>query len=295
MKEKLLRSLVREELKRLIEFAPGKFTTDKFTDAEIKNKVISHNEVSNALDAAMAGKHASGRPFSSRFKQIVNEAIGNENYAEALEYLNKHRAVRKQDIVPSYDFDELKKFVPNVGQIHKDLLTSIMLFTGGNVASVRNPELFDQSKSKSLKFDVDREFVPQKSDYELANKVMKTLAISKNYYSDKPIYRGVSIKKEIAEAFDYGIEFNNWEISSFSLSRDVAEGFFPSQREIHANNHVKVILQILKPSFGSHIYNFSRFYGELEVVLGKKLKIEKFSKKGNSDLDPYYVVDCVIV
>jgi len=294
MKEKLLRSLVREELKRLIEFAPGKFVTDKFADVEIKNKVISHNEVSNALDAAMAGKHASGRPFSSRFKQIVSEAVGNENYAEALEYLNKHPAIRKQNVYPPYDFNELEKFVPNVGQIHKDLLTSIMLFTGGNVASVRNPELFDQSKSKPLKFDVDKNFVPQKSDYELANKVMKTLAISKNYYSNKPIYRGVTVKKEIAESFDYGIEFNNWEISSFSLNREIAEGFFPSQRDIYANNHVKVILQILNPSFGSHIYNFSKFYGELEVVLGKKLKIDDFSQEG-SDLDPLYVVDCIIV
>jgi hypothetical protein len=151
MKEKLLRSLVREELKRLIEFAPGKFAANTFADVEVKNKVISHNEVSNALDAAMAGKHASGRPFSSRFKQIMSEAVGNENYAEALEYLNKHPAIIKQNFYPPYDFNELEKFVPNVGQIHKDLQTSIMLFTGGNVASVRNPELFDQSKSKPLK------------------------------------------------------------------------------------------------------------------------------------------------
>jgi hypothetical protein len=293
MKERLLRSIIREELKRLTEFAPGKFSNTSL-DTPLSDKEMSDDKISNALDAAMAGKHASGRPFSSGFKQIVSEAVGNENYAEALEYLNKHPTVKKRDIYPPYDFNELEKFVPNVGQIHKDLLTSIMLFTGGNVASVRNPELFDRSKSKPLKFDDRRDFVPQKSDYELANKIMKTLAISKNYYSNKPIYRGVTLEKEIAEAIDYGIEFNNWEISSFSLDREIAEGFFPAKRDIYIKNHVKVTLQILNPVFGSHIYNFSRYQGELEVVLGKKLKIKDFSQEGDK-FDPHYVVDCIIV
>jgi len=62
MKERILRSIIKEELKRLTEFAPGKFTNTSL-DALTSNKTMSDIEVSQALDNALKGRHASGRPF----------------------------------------------------------------------------------------------------------------------------------------------------------------------------------------------------------------------------------------
>ena len=72
MKEKLLRSIIREELKRLTEFAPGKFSNISLDTSE-SDKLMSDDEVSQALDNALKGRHASGRTFSSQFRSTLHE------------------------------------------------------------------------------------------------------------------------------------------------------------------------------------------------------------------------------
>jgi len=73
MKERLLRSIIKEELKRLTEFAPGKFSNISL-DASESDKSMSDDEVSQALDNALKGRHASGRPFSSQLRSSLNES-----------------------------------------------------------------------------------------------------------------------------------------------------------------------------------------------------------------------------
>ena len=87
MKEARVRAIIREELARLNEFAPGKFMKP---DA-LEKVTMSDAEVSKALDDALRGRHASGRPFSSEFRSSLNESEESVDYGKVLDSLNKER------------------------------------------------------------------------------------------------------------------------------------------------------------------------------------------------------------
>jgi hypothetical protein len=308
MKERLLRSIIREELKRLTEFAPGKFSNISL-DASESDKSMSDIEVSKALDNALKGRHASGRPFSSQFRSSLHENIEEDSIVDYGKLLYKmNNDLKNKDIFKKFDgagpyynqlfkvdykkIDTLKKS----GQINPNemkILQSIMLFTGGNVTSVRDPKRFDPKLTANTEIELFNNLhLVTKETYETANKILSSLAISKNYFGFNKIFRGLNIEDDIASNLRPGIEFNNWPISSFTKVKDVALGFSIANNE----NQKQVLIVINNPSHGSDISKFSNYPNEQEVVLGKKILIKKIRSDQFENFDEYFLeIECDVI
>jgi len=137
-----------------------------------------NEEASNAaldyLENAFKNEHASGRPFTKLFDESkLNEE---EMPSEALEIVNS--------ITPKYIAEVLEKYksVGFKGSIGMDevsdpreiaVINSIMLFTAGNVASVRDPEDFKADAAGELEAP------------EVVSYASKKLAAVPKYYKGK--------------------------------------------------------------------------------------------------------------
>jgi hypothetical protein len=170
---------------------------------------------------------------------------------------------------------------------------SIILFTGGNVATVRDPSLFDSKKTKNTNKDLFKNLYSVTNEtYKTANSIMTRLAMSKNYSKFNQISRGVKIDPIVADNLRPGIEFNNWPISSFTKMKAVSLGFSVAEK----HDGKQVIIVIKNPSHGSDISKFSQYPNEEEVVLGKKLVIKNVQPIKYATYDEDFLeVQCDIV
>jgi hypothetical protein len=273
MKERLLRSIIREELKRLTEFAPG-----KFGNVEIKNEIMSDDEVSRALDNSLKGRHASGRPFSSQFRSSLHENVEQSasiNYGKLLAAMTRYVMFEEEEIDVFSNFNRVDDLFKQ-GQItndEMDVIISIMLFTGGNVATVRDTGLYSPAKAAHSSIGLFRKrYQVTPKSYQIANKIMTDLAMSKNYFGTSKIYRGLTLDDDIFNSLKENIEFNNHAISSFTTDKEVAIGF---SKKFLRGSFKPVLIVIENPTHGSEISKFSFYKEESEVVLGKKIKIQK--------------------
>ena len=275
MKERLLRSIIKEELKRLTEFAPGKFSNTSLDSG----KEMSDDEVSQALDNALKGRHASGRPFSSQFRSSLNESASpnfDSDFGKILYEIDSRIPHMRQ-----YDFPYLQLYQDRKISIEEfSMIKSILLFTKASVETIRNPEIFDQSQARITGRNVFKNtLVPTKNDYQIANKILTNLAISKNYSKAETIFRGIVINQSVANNLEPGIEFNNLPISSFTLSESIAWSYIDSNV---LSDKTAILIKINNPSHGSNITRFSFYQNEEEVVLGKKLLIKDVIKHNDS-------------
>jgi hypothetical protein len=280
MKEKLLRSIIKEELKRLTEFAPG-----KFGNVEIKKEIMSDDEVSRALDNALKGRHASGRPFSSQFRSSLHENIEQSagvDYGRLLAAMTRYVMFEEEEIDVFSNFNRVDDLFKQ-GQItndEMDVIISIMLFTGGNVATVRDTDLYSPAKAAHSSINLFRKrYQVTLKSYQTANKIMTDLAMSKNYFGTSKIYRGLTLDSDVFDSLKEDIEFNNHAISSFTSDKEVAIGF---SKKFLREPFKPVLIIIKNPTHGSDISRFSYYKEESEVVLGKKIKIQKIISQGNA-------------
>jgi hypothetical protein len=147
---------------------------------------------------------------------------------------------------------------------------------------------FDSNQAKITGSQVFlNKIVPTKNDYQIANKIMTKLSVSKNYSEPDSIFRGIVVDKSIGDNLRPFIEFNNWPISSFTLDGAIAWNF------ITANilpDKISVLIEINNPSHGSDISQFSYYRHESEVVLGKRLLIKDVDKN-----DDHIRLECDII
>jgi hypothetical protein len=284
MKERLLRSIIREELKRLTEFAPSKFSNISL-DAPESDKSMSDDEVSRALDNALKGRHASGRPFSSQFRSSLHENTeqsASVNYGKFLAAMTQYEMFEDQNIDVFSNFNSVDNLFKQ-GEItndEMDIIISIMLFTGGNVATVRDTDLYSPAKAAHSSINLFRKrYQVTLKSYQTANKIMTDLAMSKNYFGTSKIYRGLTLDSDVFDSLKEDIEFNNHAISSFTSDKEVAIGF---SKKFLREPFKPVLIIIKNPTHGSDISRFSYYKEESEVVLGKKIKIQKIISQGDA-------------
>ena len=279
--ESKLRKIIRAQLK---EFR----LPEKDLEMNLTNK-LSPQEVSKALDNALGRTHASGRKFHPAFLSSLNESKQAIDLTDD-ELLN--RVHHLSMLSRSDTIDHRKLEFLDGGQIQSpdlEIIKSILLFTGGNVPSVRNPEVFDPDKIKKI---TRSNLVPNKDDYVTANIIMTKLASanSKIPFNNK-IYRGIVIDQNVAMSLDPGIEFNNWPISSFTTSTEVADRFV---RIVNPAQEAGVFLIIDEPNFGCNIRHLSAYTVEDEYVLGKKLIIKSVDKPLPWSKTKVYLANCRI-
>lgn len=279
--ESQLRKIIRAQLK---EFR----LPEKDLEMNLSNK-LSPQEVGKALDNALGRTHVSGRKFHPAFLSSLNESKQAIDLTDD-ELLN--RVHHLSMLSRSDTIDHRKLEFLDGGQIRSpdlEIIKSILLFTGGNVPSVRNPEVFDPDKSKKI---TRTDLVPGKDDYVTANIIMTKLASANNRIPfNNKIYRGITIDKNVAKSLDPGIEFNNWPISSFTTNTGVADRFM---RIVNPAQEAGVFLTVDEPNFGCNIKYLSAYTVEDEFVLGKKLIIKSVHKPPSWGETKVYLVDCRI-
>ena len=173
----------------------------------------------------------------------------------------------------------------NTGTLLRGIVKALMLFTGGNVASVRDPEKFDPEKSKQ--FDLSRvgrmldnyaSQSPTKDDYQISNYILKILAQSKAkkpWNATQELYRGLHSLS--ANAFlalcKPGTVYSLGEIISTSISAAVATNF------VNDKPRYQLVYTLDNTKIKKGIYTAGRtsaYAHEEEVVLGGKIKITGF-------------------
>ena len=258
------------QLRKIIQVQLKEFRLPE-KDIDLSSKKLSPQDVASALDKAIGGTHASGRKFNSVFTRSLNESkkeaidMSSDEIFERvlnLSTLSKNFLINPNAL--TYDSGETLQS-PDL-----EIVKSIIVFTGGNVPTIRNPSLYDANKVKALKRTT---YLPKKNDYEIANVILSKLAVHKLKESElQPIFRGLRLNKDIAKSIVKGIEFNNWTISSWTSDIDVAHDF-----SIYApggDDVIPVVLKILDTSHGCSIQDLSIYPTESEYLLGKKIKVD---------------------
>jgi hypothetical protein len=280
--EKKLRRIVNEILNEFRQ-------SEKNVDLDFYQSKPTTQQVSAALDKALGGTHVSGRKFHPAFLNSLNESKQAVDFADDELLKRVHELSMMSisgDITPKYlefsDGTEIQS--PDL-----EIVKSILAFTGGHVPSVRNPEVFDATKTGRIKRTYT---VPNKNDYVTANIIMTRLASAHNstgLYNE--IYRGITLDQNIAKFLDPGIEFNNWPISSFTINDGEARDFIKFE---DTTTEAGVLLSIEKPDFGCYIKHLSVYPSEDEYVLGKKLIIKSVRKPVFDARVKMYFVNCKI-
>ena len=116
--------------------------------------------------------------------------------------------------------------------------------------------------------------VPDIEDYEIANDVLKMLAKKPSKYNFR-IYRGMYVKASLfPEGIKEGMEFNFYDISSWSRDMNVAQNFSTTTPEGHKREAGdKSVVFTMRMKRGTYIDHYSAYDGEEEVITGGKVKI----------------------
>ena len=163
------------------------------------------------------------------------------------------------------------------------MLRGLALFTGANVATVRDPSLFQGTYANHVTamgvgFIKLSGFTPTKADYEMANKILVELANHPNdKHTPKVVYRGMGLPGNLVDGLSAGSTFDIWPISSFGASESTAvtfsgHGGASSRRTVWVFEDV---------NNGTHINGFSKFPHEDEILSGGKCRVTKTKMVGN--------------
>lgn len=274
--ESQLRKIVRSQLKEF-----------RFPEKELS--ISTNTDIGKILDQALANKHASGRPFPSWLRNSINENLEIESMSEEalLKIVSELNGMKNFGTL--FDIETLSYRRKKLDSPYLEVLKSILLFTGGSVETVRSPSKYRSSIAKeteafgdyTMNYGDVKNFIPTKSDYQIAKNVLSKLATAKNDKNNMPIYRGITIDSEKANLIKPGIKFNNWTLSSWTIDRSIAIDFTESG---NGNGDIKILIQIDNPQFGCYIGDLSAFTLEKEVIFGKKLKIIDMVDQGEDSM-----------
>jgi len=255
------------------------------------------------LEDAFRNKHASGRPYSKIFDGKIDEESSNI----AIEIVNQ--------ITPKYLTQVLKKYksVGLEGSIDMDkikdpreiaIINSILLFTAGKVATVRNPQKFLDKDVEDLKSPhVARDdysgpkyhrgpakgtsgftpyiIKPTKELYTIATYVMTQISNLKNSEGSTHIYRGMGLPAKVALNLKEGSEFFVGSISSWTTSESTAKVFMYEGKEPIPK--ARCLFEIENAEKGANIDFLSASEHEDEFILGGKIKIVSIKISDVSD------------
>ena len=120
---------------------------------------------------------------------------------------------------------------------------------------------------------------PDQEDYEVAKDILTKLAKKPSKYNFR-VYRGMYIKGSLfPEGIKEGMEFNFYDLSSWSRNQTVAINFsteLPQGLEREVGD--KSVIFTMRMKRGTYIDYYSAYDGEEEVITGGKVKIVEVTK-----------------
>ena len=239
-------------------------------------KFLLENDGSETLDDLFS-KSPSGRERPS----WINEELKESELSELISKLDEDRIRLFFKRHVNYSPETFN----SMDELDKAICTSIILFTGGNVASVRDPEKFkDDIEQKPIdiydpRTRTNKRFLDSatKYQYQVANHVINTMANMKNEKISGDVYRGMMLsmttfKKQIS----VGKTFGGSTITSWSTSSDVASEYTTKTLiGIPEGDIASVYFEMTAPKYGTYIGDFSVFRREYEFIIGKPIVIEQ--------------------
>lgn len=128
---------------------------------------------------------------------------------------------------------------------------------------------------------------PIKEDYERAKRILTRLA-NKPVKGNWQIYRGMYVKGDFfPTGLEKGMEFNFYDVSSWSTSRGTAKGFITPHDGKRAKGDMRLLFS-MKPKRGTFIDKYSAFNGEDEFITGGEITVLRIEAMG----DGLLVIEC---
>jgi len=121
---------------------------------------------------------------------------------------------------------------------------------------------------------------PTKRNYQDANTILTTLARIPNEM-DFRIFRGMTLPVELFEKMEAlleggdTLEFEFYDLSSWSTSLDIAEGF---SKDVFTSESYQVIFSTDTPKRGVYIGEYSMYTEEQEFITGGKVLVEELHR-----------------
>ena len=175
------------------------------------------------------------------------------------------------------------------GRAEVALLTGITLFTAGSVATVRNPEKYDEDKKYPVPGANLFSITPEKADYQIAHEIMKRLShrpLGKTVQAVRGMALPQGVLSQIQSNLKKGkeLDISLGDISSWTYSTNMgkAKGFAESCSRV---GFPPVILQ-MSTDRGTDVTNMSRYQSEKEIVIGGNVRVKKIKKEFNT-----YILD----
>ncbi len=178
----------------------------------------------------------------------------------------------------------------------KELLDSMALFTGGNVATVRDPRKYDRDLAQGqiggalyaagtgdfANRQYHRVENPTKRQYEIASRVLSEIAQAPTVGEQQEQYRGMVLEAETHAELQPGTEFDLRNISSWTPEESVAKAFAEQHEAVVDPDKPRapggpVVMRLAQPKRGRDITPLSSFRGEAEFITGGKVRVTKRS------------------
>jgi len=254
-------------------------------ELDVKLNKLSPAEVSKALDDAIGNKHVNGKSYPAWLRSIKEDSIKKINLT----------------------IEPFKKFIQtHINHVlkHEDVLSiwrSFYLFTSASVTATRDPSKYDPERAVNFRdayaygYDESHlsllDFTPTQQDYKNASTILKYAASSKiRGYND--LYRGIALSNEVYASLEPGIQFQNWPISSWTISRSVANNF--ASQDFSPDDEKRVILYIEESEYGCEVGTATNYLAEHEVVMGKRLEIVEVERFRGLSLS-FNLVTCKVI
>jgi len=307
----ILKFDLNEELLSEVDTDPEAMSVGEITEIPSEEIIRVYNEmIPKQTKADIAGARASSRAQAAGelrkakaqldkyqetgfFSKIVNSAkvVMNDVFNTEYEAFDKKSVEEKRKELDTKVYNNiLQDFSP----LEREIIRAIILFTGGNVPTVRAPLDFDEQQTAvlaALNKSVTTWFTPTRETYEKANIILSKLQ-QKEIEDSPELFRGLEILIQSEEfipitAYQVGRKINVGKFISFSTSSMVSwKNFSGTNDPREGKISTMFIVPEGKLKRGIDVNEFSAFRGEDEIISSGDFKITAIGA-ASEDMDDW--------
>lgn len=296
----ILKFDLNEELLSEVDTDPEALSVDELKDIPAEEIISVYDQmIPKQTKADIAGARASKRSQMAGelsktkseldkyqktgfFNKIVNSAkvIMNDIFNTDYEAFDKKSAEKKkEELNTKVNNNILQDFNP----LEREIIRAIILFTGGNVPTVRAPLDFDEERTAVLAFlnkSVTTWFTPTRETYEKANIILSKLQ-QKEIEDSPELFRGLELPIQSDKfvpitAYQVGRSINVGTFISFSTDYHVSwDNFSGVTNPDEGKVSTMFVLPEGKLKRGIAVNEFSAIRGEDEIISSGDFKITR--------------------
>ena len=308
----ILKFDLNEELLSEVDTDPEAMSVGEITEIPSEEIIRVYNEmIPKQTKADIAGARASSRAQAAGelrkakaqldryqetgfFSKIVNSAkvVMNDVFNTEYEAFDKKSVEEKRKELDTKVYNNiLQDFSP----LEREIIRAIILFTGGNVPTVRAPLDFDEQQTAvlaALNKSVTTWFTPTRETYEKANIILSKLQ-QKEIEDSPELFRGLELSTQDGEhvpitAYQVGRSINIGTFISFSTNPHVSWDRFSG---VTSPTKDKISTMFVVPAGmlrrGVSVDDFSAHRGEKEIISSGEFRITSIGAASDRDMNDW--------